>query len=194
LGALAEVHVDDNTMIGLGQTAFLLAASVAAAVAANDPCYICGSKTAILTSPNAIVPIPAQVMAPVAQISCQDLDTAGLEGLITADACDLAHASQELQDLCGCQDEEKTLTAVDDDDSVVPTATPISDMLSSGVPSEFPSDTPSSVWSDTPTMPPVSSRGATIAAIDTSDGGVRMDFWKGWIILTVTPFFCIFMM
>jgi hypothetical protein len=83
-------------------SAFLLISTVKAQ-AANPVCYVCGGDpTATIGNPEVLIDIPPEYNAPAPQATCQQIYQAGLDNLISAEACDGIELLVDAQIMCGC--------------------------------------------------------------------------------------------
>jgi hypothetical protein len=65
------------------------------------PCYVCGAPGCTLDNPNGVIQIPPEIDAPIDSATCQQINDAGLAGLIPPNLCGLTD-NAEARELCGC--------------------------------------------------------------------------------------------
>jgi hypothetical protein len=86
----------------------------------NPICYICGGDpNATITNPTVLITIPPEFGSPMDQLTCDQIEQAGLSGFIPVDACTIFENDVASQALCGCSNLSTTGAPV-----VAPVSTP----------------------------------------------------------------------
>jgi hypothetical protein len=75
--------------------------SVDVAAQGYPPCYACGAPDCTLDNPNGVIQIPPEIDAPIDSATCQQINDAGLAGLIPPELCSLTD-NAAARELCGC--------------------------------------------------------------------------------------------